>query len=77
MTLDTLIMLGGALVALLPFLGFPNSWDRVLLFLLGAFIVVLGMVVRRRIGYGRERGTRREEVFVENNSRFAESHEET
>jgi hypothetical protein len=48
MTLDALIMLIGALVALLPFLGFPNSWDSVLYFLLGVIIIGLGIVVRRR-----------------------------
>lgn len=50
MTLDSLIILSGAFVALLPFLGFPNSWDRVLFALVGLFIVVLGIVVRRRSG---------------------------
>jgi hypothetical protein len=48
MTLDTLIMLAGAFVAVLPFLGFPNSWDTVLLFLAGIFVIVLGIAVRRR-----------------------------
>lgn len=48
MTLDGLIMLSGAFVALLPFLGFPLSWDTVLFFLAGIFIVSLGIVVRRR-----------------------------
>lgn len=49
MTLDTLIMLSGAFVALLPFLGFPNSWDRILFLLAGAFIVILGIIARRRL----------------------------
>jgi len=48
MTLDALIMLFGALVALLPFLGFPTSWDAVLLFTAGVVIIALGIVVRRR-----------------------------
>jgi hypothetical protein len=48
MTLDALIMFSGALVALLPFLGFPTSWDTAILFILGIFIVALGIVVRRR-----------------------------
>ncbi|MDP3965375.1 MAG: hypothetical protein Q8Q13_01080 [bacterium] len=50
MTLDALIMLAGAFVAVLPSLGFPNSWDTVLLFLAGIFIISLGIVVRRRGG---------------------------
>ncbi len=48
MTLDAFIMLVGALVALLPYLGFPNSWDRVILLVLGICIVIVGVVVRRR-----------------------------
>ena len=48
MTLDSLIMFTGAFVAALPFLGFPYSWDNVLLFIAGVFIVALGIVVRRR-----------------------------
>jgi hypothetical protein len=48
MTLDALIMFAGAFVALLPFLGFPTSWDTVILFILGVFIVALGIVTRRR-----------------------------
>ena len=47
MTLDALIMLAGAFVAVLPFLGFPNSWDNALFFLAGIFIVSLGIIVRR------------------------------
>ncbi|MDP3645712.1 MAG: hypothetical protein Q8R25_01360 [bacterium] len=49
MTLDALIMLFGAFVALLPFLGFPNDWDTVLLLITGIVIVALGIAVRRRM----------------------------
>lgn len=48
MTLDTLIMLSGGFVAVLPFLGFPNSWDNVFFFLAGVFVIGLGVIVRRR-----------------------------
>ncbi|MBV9159672.1 MAG: hypothetical protein JO019_03715 [Candidatus Kaiserbacteria bacterium] len=48
MTLDTLIILAGVLTATLPFLGFPHSWDTVFFFLLGVFVIALGIVVRRR-----------------------------
>lgn len=50
MTLDSLIMLSGAFVAILPFLGFPQSWDSVFFFLAGILIVALGIVVRRKRG---------------------------
>jgi len=48
MTIDTLIMLSGAFVALLPFLGFPSRWDQFLLLAIGIFIIALGIVVRRK-----------------------------
>ncbi|MBM3260884.1 hypothetical protein FJY93_00525 [Candidatus Kaiserbacteria bacterium] len=48
MTLDAVIMLVGAIVAILPFLGFPSSWDSVLYFILGVIVIALGIVVRRR-----------------------------
>lgn len=48
MTLDVLIMGMGALVALLPFLGFPLQWDNYLMALFGALIIILGIIVRRR-----------------------------
>ena len=44
---DVLIMLLGALVAALLFLGFPNSWDTIFLALLGICIIGLGIMVRR------------------------------
>lgn len=50
MTLDTLIIGAGACVALLPFLGFPVRWDMALLFLIGLFIIGLGIAVRRKRG---------------------------
>ena len=50
MTIDALLMAAGAFVAVLPYLGFPNSWDTVFFFIAGLFIIGLGIVVRRRIG---------------------------
>jgi len=50
MTTDTLIMFAGACVAILPYLGFPNSWDSIFFLILGIFIIALGIVVRRRVG---------------------------
>lgn len=49
MTLDALIIFAGGLVAVLPFLGFPSSWDHAIFFILGIFVVVLGIAVRRRL----------------------------
>ena len=48
MSVDSLIMFSGAFVAILLQLGFPQSWDRVLLAIAGVLILALGIVVRRR-----------------------------
>ncbi|HXK38622.1 MAG TPA: hypothetical protein VJ043_00845 [Candidatus Paceibacterota bacterium] len=67
MSLDALIMLSGAFVAVLPFLGFPNSWDNALFFLAGIFIVSLGIIVRRRGGRTPQpMPPKNENAFVEN-----------
>ncbi|MEN9560973.1 MAG: hypothetical protein RIQ56_246 [Candidatus Parcubacteria bacterium] len=50
MTVDALILLSGTFVALLPFLGFPSTWDTVLLVIVGLLIISLGIVVRRNSG---------------------------
>ncbi|MBI4068207.1 hypothetical protein HY413_02250 [Candidatus Kaiserbacteria bacterium] len=44
---DVLIMLAGISVALIPFLGFPNTWDTVFFVTLGACTIGLGIAVRR------------------------------
>ena len=44
---DVLIMFGGVFVALLPFLGFPRSWDPALMVIIGACVFALGIAVRR------------------------------
>ena len=48
MTLDTLIMLAEAFIIMEPQLGFPTSWDSIILFVVGVIIVGLGIAVRRR-----------------------------
>jgi len=48
MTIDALIMLLGVFVVIEPQLGFPSTWDGVLLFIAGVLIVALGIAVRRR-----------------------------
>ena len=67
MTIDALLMFAGAFVATLPFLGFPNSWDTVLFFCAGVFIVGLGIVVRRSFSKApRNEGSSRESSAHEN-----------
>ncbi len=48
MTLDTLIMLIGAFIILEPQLGFPASWDTLILSVAGVCVIALGIAVRRR-----------------------------
>ncbi len=49
MSLDALIIFAGAVIAILPFLGFPSIWDRAFFFILGLLVVALGIAVRRRL----------------------------
>jgi cytochrome c biogenesis protein CcdA len=63
MSLDALIMLVGALVAIIPFLGFTVAMQMWIIFILGIIIIALGIAVRRR-GQRLERAHRRGE-FVE------------
>lgn len=44
---ETLIIALGTWVAVVPFLGFPVSWDRVLFTISGIMLVVLGILVWR------------------------------
>ncbi|MDO8514581.1 MAG: hypothetical protein Q7S50_03495 [bacterium] len=71
MSLDALIMLTGAFVALLPFLGFPNSWDTVFFFLAGVLMIALGIVVRRRLA--RKSTVEDADKFPDRQDHFAES----
>lgn len=50
-------MFAGAAVAILPYLGFPNSWDSVLFLILGVFVIALGIIVRRRGIFARDMRT--------------------
>lgn len=50
MTLDTLIILSGALVAFLSIAGFPPSIYKPMFFILGFFVIALGIIVRRARG---------------------------
>lgn len=75
MTIDAIIMLLGLFVALTPFLGFPASWDNVLLPIAGSVIVFLGIIVRRRGLIPRLRPPRRTSAYVESVPRPEGAHE--
>lgn len=65
MSLDALVIFAGAVVAILPFLGFPISWDHALFFILGVCVVALGIAVRRKLH--QRKGAREE--FIEEQTR--------
>jgi Flp pilus assembly protein TadB len=64
MSLDALIMLAGALIALIPFLGFTVSMQMWIIFILGLLVIALGIAVRRRGQKARQIRARKGE-FVE------------
>ena len=71
MTKDLIIMALGALVALVPFLGFPSSWDRVILIVSGVFIIGLTFLLRHDLvshitRIEENRPERKGDTFVEN-----------
>lgn len=65
MSKSTAILLLGLLVALVPFLGIPPSWDPYLLVPAGLLIAVLGFVLRQRMADVRARRPA-PDVFTEN-----------
>ncbi len=75
MTIDALIMLMGALVATLPFLGFPIRIDNIIMIALGIIVIALGIIVRRR-GVAQRARTTRANSYVESTPKGpAEGHE--
>lgn len=75
MTIDALIMLMGALVATLPFLGFPIRMDNVILVVLGIIVISLGIIVRRRDVAQRARERRAHQTYVESSPQVQSGHE--
>jgi len=74
MTIDALIMLSGAFVAVLPFLGFPNSWDTFFFVFAGVLTIALGIVVRRRLARkATAEGLGRSEKKTDTSAQFAGS----
>lgn len=66
MSKDTILFLAGLGVAVLPFLGFPNSWRTPLFVALGVLIIGVAVSLRREfMARDREAQARRSGVFVE------------
>lgn len=65
----------GALVAALPFLGFPIHIDNILMVGIGVIVIALGVAVRRRSVAARAR-TRTHQTYVESTPKVhGEAHE--
>lgn len=64
MSLDALIMLSGAIIAVMPFLGFTVAMQMWIFFVLGICVIALGIAVRRR-GEKRRKPGKRKGEFVE------------
>ena len=54
MSLDTFIIVLGALLAILPFLGFPITWQHPIVFILGVLVIAAGIAARRRFNQRRD-----------------------
>jgi uncharacterized membrane protein len=58
----------GIWVAILPFLGFPGSWKRILILISGAVIAYLGYLLNKQMSLA-ARPTADRSAFVENKER--------
>lgn len=75
MTVDALIMLMGAMIATLPFLGFPIRMDNLIMIAIGIIVISLGIIVRRRDVAHRVRERRTHQSYVENAPQVQSGHE--
>lgn len=71
MTKDLMILGLGVWVILVPFLGFPNSWDTFIFVISGILIIVLVLLLRRDFvnhitSMKRSSSDRKSKTFVEN-----------
>lgn len=49
MSKQRVIFLFGIWIAILPFLGFPNFWRKILFFITGMFLVYISYTLRKKI----------------------------
>ena len=73
MTKDLVIIVLGIFVAVLPFLGFPSSWDRIILVVTGFSISLLMYVLRRDFFSYVERLRRRRDAKPHHTDSYVES----
>ena len=68
MTKETLVFFIGIALTLLPFLGIPESWKQYGVAFFGAFLILVGYMLRRSLYFSRidrGNGERGDDSFVE------------
>ena len=68
MSKETLVFLIGIVLTLLPFLGLPEDWKQYAIALFGAFLILIGYMLRRAVYFTRidhGNGERGDDSFVE------------
>jgi hypothetical protein len=60
------VMILGAWIALVPYLGFPRSWDEPMLVISGLLLVLVGFLLRHHALERLKRQSRRSDSFAEN-----------
>lgn len=68
MSKETLVFLIGIVLTLLPFLGIPEDWKQYAIALFGAFLILIGYMLRRAVYFARidhGNGERGDDSFVE------------
>ncbi len=68
----------GLLVTIMPFLGFPNSWDKIIYIVLGLLIFVQSLYFSRKISFitdNKQEEKLQSNIYVENGDCSSEDKE--
>jgi hypothetical protein len=80
MSKDLIVIILGILVAIMPFLGFPRSWETIIFLISGLIIAILGLILRGKlIAYSSRMfsSEKRTDAYVENGMNNNSNREET
>ena len=66
MSRQRIILILGIWVAVLPFLGFPGSWKRILFLVCGAVIAFLAYLISKERRNNSGGGKKDDQMFVDN-----------
>jgi hypothetical protein len=73
MSKETFVFFIGITLTLVPFLGIPEDWKQYAVAILGAFLILIGYMLRRALYYARidrGNGERGDDSFVETTSQL-------